>query len=127
MKDIPRNLDEETFAQFMDQVRLLGDTAYPTPLRTRAYVFPPAYPAATKAIQTILDPLGVFLFGLAGIEKGILSTKEMELQTASFMTRHAAWRNDHPMFLVTETLIRMLVATDRLDDPDIDKDSKPPM
>lgn len=116
------DLKSPEFTQMMEYTRLLGDTKYPTPMRTRKYVFPGNYPSSVKTIQSILDPLGLFLFGL---ERRV-PAHEMEFQTAAFMTRHAAWKCDHPMYLVTPALAKMLMATDRLDEPDLNKDSKPP-
>lgn len=114
------------FDDIMTRVREMGENEYPTPFNSRRYEFPPAYPAASKVKCGILDPLGVFLFGIECWRNGGAEASELESMTAAFMTRHKAWKWDHPLYLVTGDLAGMLVQTDRLDEPNIDLDSKPP-
>lgn len=119
-------MKEDVDGKFIAYARELGRAEFPSPMHDRCYQFPSNYPSPTEVKQAILDPLGVFMFGISAMQAGAVTAKELEVQTASFMTRHEAWKHDHPLYLVTAPLIRMLVATDRLDEPNIDTDSRPP-
>jgi hypothetical protein len=119
-------MKDQEFDAMMESVRELGHLTYPSPFYGRAYQFPAAYPPATVIKHTIGDPLGVMLFAIDCKQRGVASQMDLETQTASFMTRHRAWRCDFPLYLVTEGLASMLIQTDRLDSPNVDRDSKPP-
>ena len=110
----------------MDEIREMGMAKYPSPFYTRAYQMPAAYPPATVIKHAIGDPLGVLHFAVACYHKGMATGLDLETQTASFMVRHKAWRSDFPLYLVTGELAGMLIQTDRLDEPNVDLDSKPP-
>jgi hypothetical protein len=119
-------MKEETFAKMMNSIRERGMAEYPSPFYSRTYQLPAAYPPASVIKHAISDPLGVMLFAVECWRDGIASGLDLETQTASFMVRHKAWKNDFPLYLVTETLSAMLIQTDRLEEPNVDLDSKPP-
>lgn len=119
-------MKDKTFDEVMDDIREMGMTEYPSPFYARAYQLPAAYPAASVIKHAISDPLGVMLFAIDCKQRGVASGLDLEVQTASFMTRHKAWKSDFPLYLVTEGLASMLIQTDRLEDPNVDLDSKPP-
>lgn len=119
-------MKDQTFHELMDSIREMGMTEYPSPFYNRAYQLPAAYPPATVVKHAICDPLGVMLFAIDCKQRGVASGLDLEVQTASFMTRHKAWKSDFPLYLVTEGLATMLIQTDRLDEPNVDLDSKPP-
>jgi len=125
IKTIDRS-DSELMGPIMDTVRAMGRAAYPSPIYDRVYQLPPTYPSATTVKQGIVDPLGVMLFAIEHRQQGAILERDIETQTASYMVRHKAWKFDFPLYMVTEELASMLLQTDRLDQPNVDTDSKPP-
>jgi hypothetical protein len=121
-----QRIDEEQLSILMEHVREIGRKAYPSPMWARAYQYPNHYPPATRIKDSILEPLGVFLYGVRMWREGAMSGGDLEQQTASFMVRHKAYQQEFPTYLVTPTLVQMLMQTDKLEEPNIDKDSKPP-
>lgn len=114
------------FDSIMAALRKAGEYNYPSPMWHRSYQFPAHYPPPTKVKNSILDPLGVFLYATEMWRDGKVTASEMEQQTAGYMIRHKAWKQDFPLYLVTPALTQMLLQTDRLEEPNIDTDSRPP-
>ena len=110
----------------LEDARASARQQYPSPLWHRVYNYPNHYPPATSIRNSILDGLGLFLAGVELWRKGVAMSDELGQQTASFMVRHKAYKQDFPAYLVTPTLTQMLMQTDKLEAPNVDKDSKPP-
>lgn len=110
----------------MVEVNKLGRAQFPSPVWDRVYQVPARYPNPTVIKRAVLDPLGTFLFGLACWKRGVVDSDALEMMTASYLTRFKAHKWDHPLYLITPELTEMLLHTDKLDQPNIDKDSKPP-
>jgi len=110
----------------LGQMREVGRAQFPSPFYDRSYKLPPHYPPMSRVRESILDPLGIFTYGAVASAGDKALSNDLESLTASFMTRAVAWKWDHPMYLVTPALSNLLLHTDRLDQPNVDKDSKPP-
>jgi len=119
-------ISETETEEILTKIRALADLKFPSPFRRRSYQFPQIYPSATTVRNLILDPLGVFLFGLEMEREGVSSRMDLEQLVAQFVSRVISWRCDFPLYLLTPGLVDMLINTDRLDQPNVDEDSRPP-